>query len=702
MHVTLDFETRSALPLKEHGAWRYSEDVSTDILCALVKPRGGEKFVWAPPWVRESLEGRTLPPGISWIDLEDLTALFAEATVIEAHNVDFERAIWTNVAAPRYGWPSYPVEKMMCSMAKCCVNNLPRDLDTACRVLGLPVQKDAEGRRIMLTMCKPKRMPKGTPPGLYWNETPPALLRLIQYCAVDVDAEEGLSLRLPDLQPSEMAVWALDQEINGRGILVDVEACKAIVDGMEAYVEARKEEAVALAGCTPTQIGKALDWLEAKGVVLKDLRKDTVAAVLRKDLPGDVRRFLTIRASVGRSSTGKFLAMVDRASHDGRVRGTLLYHGASTGRWSGRNGVQPQNMPRGGVSDPEACVDAFKAVGFDFVEMIWGDPMKVATGCVRSMIMASPGHDLIACDFSSIEARVLAWLAGEEVTLETYRQGRDLYKVAASSIFGVSYDNVSKDQRQVGKVAVLALGYQGGIGAFASMARNYAIDLETLPAFVFPSADDDVLERARNTAQMYLERTPEAEMSHDAATACDVIKQNWRRGNPNVVRFWKALELACMKAVVNKGKVHAAGQVAFKRSGGELLLRLPSGRLLHYQEPEIKEVINTWQKLQTVVRVRTMDHAKGKWTKMPLYGGLICENVVQAASRDLLAGAMLKLHERPEYRRIIMHVHDEVVVEVPHGVGSVEEVERIMTVLPPWAEGLPIGAEGWRGKRYKK
>jgi DNA polymerase len=701
MHLTLDLETRSRCELKKHGSWVYSEDPSTAVICAAVKADDLPPAIWFPRWVW-AIAGDAIKAELKDQFILDfqLFHLIEQAEVIESHNQGFETPMWVNVLAPRYGWPSVPFDKLRCSMAKCAYHAIPQSLDMACRALGLEIRKDAEGAKIMMSMCKPRKPTKNNP--AEWNETPEQIVRLARYCMADVNAEHALSQALADLPHRERLVWKLDQLINRRGILTDVPTARRMVSEISKYEDRLLDEVAQITSFsvrTVKQIGAAQKWLASQGVALPNLTKSSVLAALgRPDLPSAVRRFLEIRRSLGRSSTSKYQAIVDRASKDRRVRGTMLYHGAATGRFSSR-GIQLQNVPRGTIKDVDECILAVNRHGFDWVETLWGDPMAAASSCLRGMLMAKPGHRLFVSDFSSIEARVLAWIAGEEETLRAFRDGRDLYKVAASGIFNVAYDSVDKNQRSVGKVSTLALGYVGGIGAYSQMAKGYGVDLETLPAHVFPSAPEDVASLARRNAQEYLKRHSGL-MSEDAATACDIIKQLWRRANPNIVALWAGLEEAVNMAVAQPGQTFGYNGILYKIEGRFLKCRLPSGRKLHYCDPTLEEKETPWGQMKLMTTYWAVNSMTNKWEKCHISSGIATENIVQAASRDLMVEAALRL-EAKGYP-LILHVHDEIVAEVPDGFGSIEEFDQIMAEVPAWATGCPIGAEGFTCNRYRK
>lgn len=340
----------------------------------------------------------------------------------------------------------------------------------------------------------------------------------------------------------------------------------------------------------------------------------------------------------------------------------------------------------------------------DRIAFFHGSPMTVLADCMRGFIVAAPGHDLLASDFSAIEARVLAWLAGQEDILDVFRSGDDIYCHEASPIYGRTITKADKNERQVGKVAVLALGYGGGIGAFGTMARGYNLDLEPVFDGLKDGFSEVEIENAELAYASYKGRVSQP-LGREAGFAADIIKQRWRKKNSEIVRYWNDLEDAAIHAVNASGRVRRGTgpegrDVWYKAAGSFLWCKLPSGRVLCYPYPKVEEIETPWGSRKTGLTYMTVDGITGKWARTKTYGGKLAENVTQAVARDLLAESMIRLEDAGY--PVVMHVHDEVVCEMPEGAGSVDEMERIMTVVPPWAAGLPIAAEGWRGKRYRK
>lgn len=652
MKLTIDFETRSTCDIKKHGAFVYSEDPTTEVLCLACKWKDQK------PWI-------VIPS-----DKEKVAATMnaiAQATTILGHNVSFEAAIWQNVCVKRYHWPPLPVEKLRCSAAQASMHAIPRALGNAGEALMLTQQKDPMGYRIMMKLCRP-RQPKITedPNGTYWHEDPKDFETLYKYCLQDVIAEETLSKALRDLPEKELKIWQLDQVINSRGVMVDLVAARAMLGVVAEHEKKLLKELVGLTNGgvrTAKQVEQLRGHLRGLGVDLPDLTVATVTEALKTDLPDDVRAILEIRKSLGRSSSAKYKAMVDRASSDGRVRGLLIYHGASTGRWTS-SGLQVQNFPsRIKVSaPPEEMLNVIMMGGLELHNALYDDdPMSTAGALARSVLMAAEGKELVVSDFSAIEGRVLAWLAGEEWVVQGYRDGKDMYiKAAAIALRKPEHLINTEERSRVGKPSELAFGYGGSVGAFRKFGGEDMTDEEILAERVRP----------------------------------------WRDAHPRTVAFWYELERACMSAVAEPGKIFSARGVSYTVRDKFLMCRLPSGRLLFYYDPRIMAMETSWGEMKDCVTYMTVDGMTKKWRRTNTYGGKCAENVTQAIARDIMAEAMLRV-EASGYP-IVMTIHDEIVCEVPEGFGSAEEFEGLMCEVPAWASGLPLKASGFRSKRYRK
>lgn len=683
----IDFETRSAADLRKTGVYKYAKDASTDIICT------GYAFDDEPVDV------------VFWKELPAKVREHVErgAKVI-AHNAAFELVLWNTVCTRRYGWPVLSPTQVSCTMVRAYAMGLPGSLEKLAPALNLHTEKDAAGNRLMLKMCKPRANGQ-------WHEEPEQLTRLAEYCATDVDLERMADKRLLSLTPFEQKMWVLDQKINWRGVAADVVSsgqATAVVELEAERLNAQIRQASGNAVACTTAATQIKTFVEAHGIKTGGVAKDDIVTLLdRDDLPSSVRRVLELRQEAAKSSTAKFKAFVDGACADGRLRGMFQYCGAAaTGRWAGRR-VQLHNLPRSSVSAQqyEEIFEALKlpaAQAQEQIDMFSGSAIGVLSTCLRGFLTAAPGHELMAMDFNSVEARVLAWLAGETRVLGIFTGHGLLYEVAAGDIFGVDFSHVNKSQRQIGKVSTLALGYQGGVGALQVMAKAYGVKFAPIAQDLWGKAPREHKERALWRWDQEQKKALLAGLSKAEWIASELTKLAWREANPNIVSYWKLAETAAMDAVSSPGVAFAIGapgaRVTYLMRGSFLFCKLPSGRLLCYPYPQIKQVETAWGQSRSAVTYKR--EVNRQWVREPAYGGLLVENITQAVSRDLLAEAIVRC-EAAGYK-VVMHVHDEVVSEIPEGFGSLEEMAAIMAQLPSWAQGLPIKAEGWRGKRYRK
>ena len=703
LKVTIDFETRSVADIKEVGAWAYSEHPTTEVLCLAVRPENAPAGLWVNPKFFRLEMVDMLYPAYCTDDFTPLLGVIFQADIIEAHNADFERAIWVNVMGPRFGWEIPRLEKWRCSAAKASAHALPRSLDGAGRALGLDIRKDAEGHRLMLKMCKPRKPRKGEPDGLYWHESTEEMARLFRYCIQDVRAEEELSNALEDLSEKEQEIWFMDRRMNERGIAVDVNSALKMTVFLGRVEKELMKETVDISGGRVNSVKQVAALAEYCGI--ENAKVDTVAAALDGDsLSPDARRLLEIRQTLGRASAAKYNKILDRACKDGRLRGELIYHGAGPGRWTG-NGVQLQNLPRASVGEREAefivyLLDRFE---FDWLETYFGDPTQTAKRMLRSMFRAADGRELIWADYAQIEARVLFWLADEQSGLDLFRKGLDPYCDMASGIYEREITKADKTERQVGKTAVLGLGYGMGSKKFVATCKaNAGVEI-------------------------------------DRKFSRKVVKA-YRTRFSKVPEYWYANE-RCAIAAVKTGDEYPCGKATWKMKDKFLQCVLPSGRKLSYYDPQI-DVMPSWiypavddeGKNTSVMVIDTnkargkraayekakeeelriigepiereksllsyMGVVKGKWVRESTYGGKLTENIDQATARDIMAEAMVRAEERGYPP--VLSVHDEVITEPVKGIGSVEELEKILVEAPTWAAGLPIAAEGMSAERYRK
>lgn len=650
--VTIDFETRSRRELRKAGAYAYARDPSTEVICLAYKIGARDPRLWAPD---------DDPP-------DDLIEAVNDGAIVEAHNVQFEWEIWHRVCVPRYGWPMLSRDKARCTQAACAYRGIPLKLEKAAKALGLKHQKDMGGNRLLgqAGVSKPKKN------GSYTDDFS-TLQRVYDYCVDDVLAEEELSGRVGWLTPDEEATWRLDQIINARGVRIDLEAVAAaqtIAGQVSKRLTAELREITGGQVETSDQRDRILRWIETQDYALPDLTADTLDLYLspknRQPPPAPVRRVLEIRRTLAKASTKKLAAMQACVCDDGRARGLLQYHGATTGRWAGRL-VQPQNFPRPSFEDvdPETIVGDIMLRDAELLDMVYGDAMVALADGLRPMFIAGEGRDLVSADFSAVESIVTAAVAGEESKLDVFRRGDDPYCTTASLIFG--YPVLSKKthpaERQVGKTGELAFGFQGGVGAWRQFDNQ--------------DRSDEEIEGYRDA---------------------------WRHAHPNIVALWRGLNDAAVAAVYKK-QPHSYRGVEYRleEDGEWLSCRLLSGRKLWYYGPEVGLHEMPWDDDdgEPAKRLGLSYWAwrQGQWRKQRAYGGLLTENVVQATARDLMVPAMRKAEA--EGYPVILTVHDELVTEPAEGRDH-KVLEEIMRDIPSWARGWPVKAEGWTGKRYRK
>jgi DNA polymerase family A len=577
-------------------------------------------------------------------------------------------------------------------------------------VLGLSFEQDLTDKQLLRRLGMPRAIREtrctmcgtdvGEPPAsadcqchqdprwrteLVWLDDREIIGRVTEYCVRALEAERKLLAKLQPLSAFERQIWLLDQRINERGVSVDLPIARMAHHIVEDRLKALNAQLNSITDATvgsATQIAKLLAWLRSNGVMLpggpesNKLGKEEIRFLLQRDLPDKCRCALDIRAEAAKTSTAKLDAFINRTSADGRLRDSLVYRGAGrTGRWSGK-GAQLQNLPRPPAGFTTSAIQsALELIGQgwrieDIGLLMPAQGLEIITACLRPMLMAAPGHDLIAADYNAIEARGVAWLAGADRMLGIFARGEDPYLDMAAQIYQAPTEGFSKTgpERHLGKAAVLGLGYQMGAKTFKETCEKQGV-----------SVTDDLIRRA---VQIY------------------------REMNPEIRDLWSELEEAAIEAVRNEGRPVwcARDRIAFGRRGDWLAMRLPSGRLLWYQQPHLRERAMPWEisdgkpALQMGVSFYGQDE-EHKWCRQDGYGGRWVENAVSGLCRDLLANAMLNL-EAAGYP-IVLSVHDEVVAEVAEEFGSIEEFEQIMCRLPDWASGFPVKAEGWRAKRFQ-
>lgn len=710
LEIRIDFETRSTVDLKKTGVHAYAEDLTTDVWCAAYAIAGEEPKLWIP--------GNPVPPEVH------------DAETFVAHNAAFEIAIWREIMVKQYGWPRALPARWRCTMAQSYAMAMPGSLEDAAAAFGVDQQKDAAGRRLMLSMAKPRKVVGNLPVRAkltrvredgtqlfrdalgnevrvtWWNEQD-RKLKLYDYCLQDVRAEMALDRRTLRLRPQEQRLWVLDQKINDRGVYVDHRLCEAAQELVEISRQDLNRKIKEVSGyrvASTTAVSQIIAFLGEHGVRdIPGLASDQVAELLaRDDLPPACRAVLELRQQGARMATAKIGALVAGSSKDGRARGLLQYHAAGTGRWGGRR-FQPQNLlrPTGPTADLiDPAIALLRDRRFDTFNIIFDDPIGMIGNCIRGMVAAPPGRKIGSLDFANIEGRVLAWLAGETWKVQAFREydagtGPDLYKLAFSMSFGVPVGDVAKDQRQVGKVQELALGYQGGPVAFQTMARGYGVDIGARYDEITAAAPG-LLTEATEAWETYGRKSGMAKRNWLAA---EIVKRGWREAHPRVVEFWSDIERAAITAVERPGTVIAVGRLRFRMAGSFLWMQLPSGRTLCYPYPEIRTKETPWGAEKETLHFFGQDTYTRKWGRTHTYGGKLTENAVQAIARDLLAEALTAFDDNGI--ETVLHVHDEIVFECAEDT-EIDELAALMAETPGWAEGLPVAADGWIGDRYRK
>jgi DNA polymerase bacteriophage-type len=693
MKLYIDFETRSTADLRAVGAHKYAQDPTTGVLC----------IGWA---IDDEPVQVTTPTTECAVDL--FNAIRAADQII-AHNAAFERVICQYVMTRRYDWPEIRLEKWRCTMAMAYAMGLPGSLDAASAAVGMQVGKDIQGHRLMLAMCKPRAVHKNEAPGTYWREAPEDFARLYEYCKSDVMVERELEKRLLPLSETEQSLWALDQRINDRGVLIDLDLCKKaqkIVGDAVADLDAEMREVTQGAVGACSNAIQLTAFLRQNGLPVDSVAKDKVDELLTRDnIPAGCYRALELRQQGSLTSVAKFTSFMSSAGDDGRARGLLQYHAASTGRWGGRR-VQPQNFKR--PEDEDSVPDIIDAIGtgdYRVVEAFYGPVLPAVSDCLRGAIKAAPGHVLCAADLSGIEGRVLAWLAGEQWKLRAYYEldagrGEDLYKIAYAGAFNMPVSQVSKAQRQVGKPIELALGYEGGPGAFQVMAKSYGVDIsESYNELTrrFPQQNEIAVEA-------WDSRGKKSGIARCAWIAAEIVKLRWRAANPATVAFWAAMKEAAMLAVSRKGAIYTewieCGPIKFCQSGSFLFMRLPSRRSICLPYPRVEDVKTPWGAMLPALTFMAVDSITNKWVRQTAYGGKLANYATQGTARDVLVAGMI-VAENWGYP-IVLTVHDEIVAEVPDYRGPLGGLIAFMSAPPAWAAGLPISASGFREERYRK
>lgn len=671
--------------------------------------------------------------------------------LLEAHNAWFERGIWKHIMAPVYGMPDVRSEQWRCSMAKASAHGLPRGLEEAINALGLPLKKDVEGAKVMKKLMKPRTPKKaeqlawgrahapcracgakgkqkvgrakaftcpvckgygwwGAIPDmpLTYHETAEMFDALFAYCKQDVLSEEGLSEYLDDLVPMEQNLYLLDQTINERGFGIDIEGVDAALTLIAGEQQGLNDELILLTEGQverATQRQRLIRWFEENGVVVEDTTAETLDNMLEFDgkhgrtpLPAPVKRAIEILRALGRSSTAKFETMKEWRCADGRAHGGMLYHGATTGRWSGA-GIQPHNFPKGDVKgDMGDFWLTIKTGDKAFIEETFGASlMAILSSALRGAIVPAEGHEFYVADYAGIEARVVQWLAEDDDALAFFRTpGADPYCDMATTIFGrpiIPNKEKQPPERKVGKEAILGLGFQMGASKFSE--RCAAAGIELPEDLYCGKCGKGLSKHDREEKHAFV-----FEVDEDTMTAAKVVAA-YRTKFWRLAAMWKAQETAAIDAVRSPRDEVFQGRMLWYMDGKFLRCELPSGRTLAYPDPRIRDRDLPWGGSRPALTYMGIDQHTRQWTRQWSYGGMLVENQTQAVARDLMAYSLVLCEESGLYIPVLT-VHDEVVAEAPTGKGDIHTFERLIARTPEWAEGLPVAAEGWAGPRYRK
>ena len=638
MRILIDYETFSRCELRTEGTYNYFNHSSTEVLCFAYVVDNGETKLWLPG------------------DPEPNEFAFADEFV--AFNANFERLCHTKLFVEKLGWK--PIERWTCLAVRSAQHGIIGSLDDVTKAFGLNVNKDMAGHRVMMKLCKPKKPSKTDPTTLYTKESHPELYdKLYEYCVKDIDAEKALMDFLDQRGHStNMEEYWVDQEINDLGVPIDMNLVNRASEIVRETFDRNNKKIMELTNGeikSANQVAAIKRFCKSHGMELDSLSAATVDSILSEaDTPKPIREILTIRKALSKGSVKKLNSAGLITCNDNRARGLLKYHAAHTGRWGGRY-IQLQNLPRGSMSSDLAVEQILNGE-------VEGDPLETVSSSLRGMIAAEPDHKLLVGDFAGIEARDLLWLAGETAGVEAFRNNVDIYKTMAAKIYHVGVDEVTKEQRTLGKVAILGLGYGMSASKFISICESYGMEISE--------------ELAQKVVDIYRD-------------------EYWR-----VVDLWKSLEQLAITACWQPNVLMKDDKLGFIKEKDFLYMILPSGRRISYFKPRVNDVETPWGETKPQLSFIGRNTYTRKFERVTTYGGKLTENACQAVARDMLMVSMNNL--RVAGYPIIFHVHDEAVSHVPKDFGSLEEFEKIMSITPEWAKDFPLSVEGFEAQRYRK
>lgn len=645
--LSCDIETFSDVDLIRCGVYKYADSPNFEMLLFAYAVDDGDVHII------DIAGGEELP--------EEIIQVIKSDTVVKtAYNAQFERVCLSRYLKLPEGEYLNP-QSWYCTAVQAAELALPLSLADVGSVLGLERQKMTEGKELIKYFCVPCKPTKSN--GNRTRNRPCHDINkwetFKKYCMRDVDVERQIAdkLKMYPISDEEHRLYVLDQIINDRGVLVDCELAGQAVKLNSIQTAVAVEQAYMITGLeNPNSVTQLKQWLKENGVEIESMSKKAVKS-LADETDGDVSKMLKLRLLMAKTSVKKYEAVIRSVCSDNRVHGMMRFCGANrTGRWSG-NILQPQNLPQNHLPDLTLARDIVKDGDFEMLDMMFGNVPNVLSELIRTVLIPKPNHRFIVADFSAIEARVLAWIAGEQWRIDTFRNGGDIYCASASKMFKVPVEKhgVNGELRQKGKISELACGYGGSVGALKNMG---AVEM---------GVQENELQGLIN---------------------------DWRNANPHIVRFWYEVGNAAMKAIKEKTTV-PLGKLVFAYERGILFIRLPSGRRLSYIKPRI----GTNRFGGDSITYMGINSAK-KWDRLETFGGKLTENIVQGTARDLLANALINAANAGY--DTVFHVHDEIICEVPNGYGSVDELCRLMCIKPEWADGLPLNADGFECEYYKK
>lgn len=645
--LSCDIETFSDVDLIRCGVYKYADSPDFEMLLFAYAADDGDVHII------DIAGGEELPEKI-------IQAIKSDTVVKTAYNAQFERVCLSRYLKLPEGEYLNP-QSWYCTAVQAAELALPLSLADVGSVLGLERQKMTEGKELIKYFCVPCKPTKSN--GNRTRNRPCHDINkwetFKKYCMRDVDVERQIAdkLKMYPIRDEEHRLYVLDQIINDRGVLVDSELAEQAVKLNSIQTTVAVEQAYMITGLeNPNSVTQLKQWLKEKGVEIESLSKKSVKS-LADETDGDVSEMLKLRLLMAKTSVKKYEAVIRSVCSDNRVHGMMRFCGANrTGRWSG-NILQPQNLPQNHLPDLTLARDIVKDGDFEMLDMMFGNVPNVLSELIRTVLIPKPNHRFIVADFSAIEARVLAWIAGEQWRIDTFKNGGDIYCASASKMFKVPVEKhgVNGELRQKGKISELACGYGGSVGALKNMG---AVEM---------GVQENELQGLIN---------------------------DWRNANPHIVRFWYEVGNAAMKAIKEKTTV-PLGKLVFAYERGILFIRLPSGRRLSYIKPRI----GTNRFGGDSITYMGINSAK-KWDRLETFGGKLTENIVQGTARDLLANALINAANAGY--DTVFHVHDEIICEVPNGYGSVDELCRLMCIKTDWADGLPLNADGFECEYYKK